>query len=440
MERRMVVKKTRLLHVLMNGFLVGRLEKQSNTNMSFTYDTGWLNTPEARPISLSLPLTPITYTSDRVYYFFDNLLPDNFNIRGRVQSLFQLKSNHPFDLLACIGKDCIGAIQLIEGDVPAFKKTVSGIPLSDDQIANTLHDINTHPLGMSDDNIDFRISIAGAQEKCGFLYHENQWQLPLATTPTTHIFKLPIGQIHHQALDLSESCENEWLCAKITEAFKLPVAKCDILQFNKMKVLAVERFDRKLSADKKWIMRLPQEDMCQALGFSSHLKYQSDGGPGIAAIMKLLLDSEIPAEDRDTFYRAQILFWLLAAIDGHAKNFSLFIQPEGRYQLTPLYDIISAYPMMATGELPRKKVKMAMALKGKNHHYHWQNIQHRHFIHMNKLIGYSSERTEKLLDDMLDQVEMVIEIVQKQLPKKFPEHISIPIFNGMRAMKKQLER
>ena len=127
-------------------------------------------------------------------------------------------------------------------------------------------------------------------------------------------------------------------------------------------------------------MRLPQEDMCQALGISPNLKYQADGGPGMKNIMQLLLGSANPTEDRDIFYRSQVLFWLLAAIDGHAKNFSLFIEPEGKYRLTPLYDIMSAYPLMAKKQLQAQKIKMAMALKGKNNHYHWYNIQRRYFI------------------------------------------------------------
>jgi serine/threonine-protein kinase HipA len=292
---------------------------------------------------------------------------------------------------------------------------------------------------MSDKSDEFRISIAGAQEKTAFLYWKGKWNRPLGTTPTTHIFKLPIGYIQHQQMDLSDSCENEWLCSQIADTFGLPVARSEILHFEKVKVIAVERFDRKIASDNTWLMRLPQEDMCQVLGISPNLKYQSDGGPGIDKIMRLLLGSVTPIADRDMFYRAQILFWLLAAIDGHAKNFSIFIEPGGKYRLTPFYDIMSAYPLIAKKQLQAKKIKMAMALQGKNIHYHWHNIQRRHFLETAKAVNYSPERAEKILDDMLQQIDSVIEAVSSKLPKKFPINISQPIFDGMRAMKRKLK-
>ncbi len=239
-------------------------------------------------------------------------------------------------------------------------------------------------------------------------------------------------------MDLSDSCENEWLCAQIAQAFGLPVAHCEIIYFEEVKVLAVERFDRQLSLDKTWLMRLPQEDMCQALGISPHLKYQSDGGPGISEIMRLLLGSANALQDRDQFYRSQILFWLLAAIDGHAKNFSVFIEPEGNYRLTPLYDIMSAHPLIVEKQLQTKKIKMAMALKAKNNHYLWHQIQRHYFLEAAKSANYSVERAEVILDDMLNQVDSVIEQVSAKLPKKFSRKISQPIFDGMMRVKRKL--
>lgn len=292
---------------------------------------------------------------------------------------------------------------------------------------------------MTDNDEEFRISIAGAQEKTAFLYYNNHWCRPLKETPTTHIFKLPIGYIPHQQIDLRDSCENEWLCSQIAAGFGLPVANCEILTFEEIKVLSVQRFDRKLSSDGRWLMRLPQEDLCQALGVSSNLKYQSDGGPGIKDIMNLLLGSSQSAQDRELFYRSQILFWLLAGIDGHAKNFSIFIEPEGKYRLTPLYDIISAYPLIAQKQLQAKKIKMAMALKGQNTHYHWQDMQGRYFLETAKTIHYSVETAQVLLAEMLGQIDLVIDKVAAKLPVGFPSNISQPIFDGIKSTKKKLQ-
>ncbi|MGM9451776.1 type II toxin-antitoxin system HipA family toxin [Legionella bozemanae] len=435
-----MVRKNQILYVLMNGILVGMLEKTSHGGLKFTYHQDWLNQAGARPISLSLPLVEQTYAGDVVYNFFDNLLPDNQQIRARIQARFQIATSQPFDLLAGIGRDCVGAIQLITAPLAKFERKIKYKPLTEQKIASILRNYQINPLGMSQEEEDFRISIAGAQEKTAFLYHENQWCEPLQETPTTHIFKLPIGIIAHQQMDLRDSCENEWLCSLLAKSYGLPAADCDILHFEEIKVLSVKRFDRRLSRDESWIMRLPQEDLCQALGVSYNIKYQSDGGPGIKEIMKLLLGSANSISDRDMFYRAQVFFWLIAGIDGHAKNFSLFIEPEGKFRLTPLYDIMSAYPLIKKKQLQIQKIKMAMALKGKNNHYHWHTLQHRHFIDTAKEASYSPERAEIILNEMLAQTDSVIQEVSKQLPSSFPNNISEPIFEGLQKTKQKLEQ
>ncbi|MCW8407877.1 type II toxin-antitoxin system HipA family toxin [Legionella sp. PATHC035] len=435
-----MVKKNQTLYVLMNGILVGMLEKTPQGGLRFTYHHDWLNQAGARPISLSLPLINPTYSGDVVYNFFDNLLPDNQQIRARIQARFQIATSQPFDLLAGIGRDCVGAIQLVTAPLDEFEKKIKFKPVSEQKIASILRNYRINPLGMSQEDEDFRISIAGAQEKTAFLYHENQWCEPLQETPTTHIFKLPIGVIAHQQMDLSDSCENEWLCSLLAKSYGLPVADCNILHFEDVKVLSVKRFDRRMSGDKSWIMRLPQEDMCQALGVSYNIKYQSDGGPGIKEIMNLLLGSANSIADRDMFYQAQVFFWLLAAIDGHAKNFSLFIEAEGKYRLSPLYDIISAYPLIKKNQLQSQKIKMAMALKGKNNHYHWHTLQRRHFLDTSKDANYSSDRAEMILNDMLEKTDSVIQEVSKKLPAEFPNHISEPIFEGLHKAKQKLEQ
>lgn len=407
--------------------------------MQFKYAESWLSMKNARPISLSMPLSSKIYDDARTYFFFENLLPDNPKIRARIQARFHAETDQPFDLLASIGKDCVGAIQLSEELTNEVKK-IEAEPIKENEIANLLKNYREAPLGMTRESDDFRISIAGAQEKSALLFHDNQWCRPYGTTPTTHIFKLPIGMIEHQQMDLSLSCENEWLCLQIAEAFGLETAISAIKQFEDVKVLVVERFDRQLSKDGSWIMRLPQEDYCQALGYSPNLKYQSDGGPGIKEIMKLLLDSENSDKDRDNFFRTQVLFWLLAAIDGHAKNFSLFIKAYGQYQSTPLYDIMSAHPLLANKQLQKQKIKMAMALTGKNKHYKWYMGLRRHFLSTAKDANYSVKRAEELLDEMLAKVDTVIDTVSKKLPDNIPSHIYEPIFEGMIKTRDRLQQ
>ncbi len=436
----MVISKANgRLNVFLNGILVGKLEKPQRGGLTYQYEKSWLERPGARPISLSLPLSEERFVGDVVYNFFDNLLPDNPRIRARIQTRFQIRTDQPFDLLASIGRDCIGAIQITNEQYKDIKH-IDAVPMNNKEIANMLKNYREAPLGMEKCADDFRISIAGAQEKSALLYRDNQWCRPLGTTPTSHIFKLPICKIERQNMDLSDSCENEWLCAKIAEAFGLQTAPCFIEQFEDVKVLIVERFDRKLADNEDWFIRLPQEDLCQALGYSSNLKYQMDGGPGVIEIMKLLLNSVNAKQDREQFYQAQIVFWLLAAIDGHAKNFSVFIEPFGRFKLTPLYDIMSAYPLMANRQLEKQKVNMAMALRGKNNHYKWSVVQRQHFISTAKLANFSINRAASLLDETLSNVDNVVNRVSDLLPENFPTSVSEPIFEGMMFMRDKLQK
>jgi len=434
-----MVKRKRALSVWMNGRAVGEWSQNSHGALRFQYLTSWLNTPGARPLSLSLPLRAQPWAGEAVFNYFDNLLPDNRGIRDRIQARFRAKTSHPFDLLECIGADCVGAIQIVPAGVsPKDVRRIEGVPLKDSQISRLLKSYRTAPLGMREESGEdevFRISIAGAQEKTALLWKDGNWHRPVGPTPTTHILKLPIGQIEHSAMDLSESCENEWLCLKIAEAFGLPVCRAEVATFDDTRVLVVERFDRRKLEG--WIARLPQEDFCQVMGVSPNLKYESDGGPGIGAIMRRLLQSREASHDRALFFKSQVLFWLLAAIDGHAKNFSVFIEPEGRFRMTPLYDIMSAYPLLNRKQLQPQKIRMAMALTGQNRHYHWHGIQPRHFFSTAKQAGFNEKKARALFAEMMDTLEETLLRVEAALPSKFPDAIASPILTGTRQLREQ---
>lgn len=426
------------LIVALNGIQVGQLQLESSGAMAFQYSTDWLDRSGARGISLSLPLSAQRYRGALVYNFFDNLLPDSDAIRGRMQARLKIPTSHPFDLLSRIGRDCVGAIQLYPSDstVPAIN-AVKADPLNEGDVATILKNHQSSPLGMTDKDA-FRISLAGAQEKTALLWFKKQWHRPFGTTPTSHILKLPIGFIGQSNIDLRESAENEWLCLEIARAYGLPVAHSEIGHFGTEKALIVERFDRRWSKDQTWLMRLPQEDFCQALGVAPALKYESDGGPGIRESMQLLLGSQQAGQDRDNFFRAQILFWLLAAIDGHGKNYSLFLESGSAFRMAPLYDVLSAYPLMAQDSIPAEKVKMAMSVKGRNRHYHWARIQPRHFVSTAQQVGFSGEKAKALMDEMAQKTEAVIVHIHSTLPRDFPNHISQPILEGLRERAKKL--
>jgi serine/threonine-protein kinase HipA len=420
------------LYIYINGQEVGQYISTKTGAQELRYSDSWLNDESATPLSLSLPLTEKVHKGNSVYNYFDNLLPDSLDMRNRIQSRFGAKTNRPFDLLYYIGRDCVGAIQLMTEQTLMQTKKISGTTLSEADIANELRNYKTLPLGMSKEQ-DFRISIAGAQEKTALLRHQKKWQRPTKTTPTTHIFKLPIGKIEHSGLDLSDSVENEWLCLEILRAFNLSVPEISIETFEDIKVLVVKRFDRSLSKDKSWIIRHPVEDLCQANGLPSALKYESDGGPGITQIMKLLQYSLNPKNDRKKFMQVNFLFALLGAIDGHAKNFSIFLKKQGRFELTPFYDVISAYPLAAKKQIAYKKMNMAMALHSTNTHYRWNEIMPRHWYAQATKDGFPETEMQEIIEETVANLEGVISKVSSLLPASFPNNIAEPIFSGMQS-------
>lgn len=424
-----MAKQLNHLFVSMNDQLVGELWKLSNGALQFKYAKTWLNSEYARSLSLSLPLSEKVFEGDVIYNFLDNLLPDNDVIRAKMQARFQTSTTQPFDLLAAVGNDCVGAIQL-SSELVKNHSSIQAKPLTENQLAELLAGYGTNPLGMLESEQDFRISIAGAQEKTALLKMDGKWYLPKGKTPTTHILKLPIGVLAHNNLDLSQSCENEWLCMQIAEAYGLPVAETEVVTFENQKALAVKRFDRKWLGDAK-LVRLPQEDMCQALGVAPAIKYEVDGGPSIKNMMDVLRGSQNANQDREILFKSQVLFWLLAAPDGHGKNFSLFIEADNAYRLTPLYDILSAYPLMGGTGLQKQKIKMAMAVKGKSRHYKWHSILPRHFITTAKAVGYSEKLALAHLEYMFSQTKEVIESVIQSMPANFPKAISSPILKGL---------
>lgn len=434
--------KTRELGVWMNGERVGNWRLAAQGQHEFRYEDTWLTATAARPISLSMPLRPsgTPYRGGLVEDFFDNLLPDSLEIRKRVQTHFGAASTAAFDLLTEIGRDCVGAVQLLPVDSqPEGLHQIQGHPLTDDDVANALRSVvSPPPLGQREDD-SLRISIAGAQEKTALLLHDGQWQRPLGSTPSTHIFKLPLGRVGNFQADLTTSVENEWLCAQILTAFGLETAHCEMGEFQDQRALIVERFDRRLAPDGRWWLRLPQEDMCQATATPAGRRYEADGGPGILKVNSLLLGSRNAMEDRRKFFNTQVIFWMLCATDGHAKNFSVFIEQAGRYVLTPLYDVISAYPILGTkaNQLAPQKARMAMAAIGKNRHYKWAEIQPRHWLTTATACGLETHARADI-DTIVARTPGVVEKVSGMLPGGFPVSVAEPIFAGMTEAARRL--
>ncbi len=442
MERR---SPTRSLALWMNGAYVGSWNPGISGPDSLQYDPAWTRSEQGRPLSLSLPFKPgnLPHRGPHVRAWFENLLPDSKDIRERMARQYRAGSPDAFDLLSEAGRDCAGALQILPaGIVSAGVAPLEADLLSNAQVTALLRATTTpQVMGMTGEDADLRISIAGAQEKTALLQMDGQWYLPRGATPTTHILKLPLGLIGGMKLDMRHSVENEWLCAQILAAYGLPVAACEPLCFEDMKVLAVERFDRTWwvapQGDRR-LVRLPQEDMCQAKGLPPTAKYEADGGPGIDAIFQVLEGSLTRDHDRRVFFQAQVLFWMMCATDGHAKNFSLFIRPGGRFQLTPLYDVLSAYPVLGEGpsKISPHRAKLAMAVRTKNAHWKLKDILRRHWVELGTrhgIVTADGRPAQAVIDDLVAGTPDALARVRAQLPPGFPAEVADSVLGGVQS-------
>ena len=427
------------LNVLINRRLVGQLRKEASGAVSFRYDQGWLDWAPAFAISLSLPLREAAYTGEPVVAVFDNLLPDSPQVRRRVAERMGSQGTDYFSLLEAIGRECVGAMQFLPDGVPADAGSdIRAEPVSDDEIEGILASLAVAPLGVDKEQA-FRISIAGAQEKTALLRYEGQWMRPVGTTPTTHLLKPQLGEIPTAfgPIDMAASVDNEHYCLKLLEAFDLNVAQTEIATFGKRRVLVVERFDRRWRNSQD-LLRLPQEDCCQALGIPSTQKYQNNGGPGMADILKLLQGSDDPQNDQAAFFKCQILFWLFGATDGHGKNFSVFLKPSGRYGLTPIYDVLSAQPAFDKRQIPNNKYKLAMAV-GKSRHYRVLEVVGRHFVQSGKAAGLGPSLMNMVITGILERANDAPDKVLSAMPTDFDQEVHHSIVASMSARIRLLE-
>ena len=425
------------LCVYMNSRFVGILSRQGSGAVSFTYADEWLNWEHALPVSLSLPLRADRYSGTPVMAVFDNLLPDDEIVRQRVAERTGAAGTDSYSLLAEIGRDCVGAMQFLPDDhLPSPVGEVCGTALDEEQIAKLLGELDLVPLGIRRDHA-FRISVAGAQEKTALTLYNGQWLQPTGTTPTTHIIKPEIGRLPN-GMDLSNSVENEYLCLKLLQGFGLDVAEAEMASFAGTPALLVKRFDRHWARDGR-LIRLPQEDFCQALSVLPTQKYQSEGGPGIEQIMDLLRGSDEATRDRRDFFKANVLFWVLGATDGHAKNFSIALRSGGRYRMTPFYDVLTVQPSVDARKVPFKHFPLAMRM-GNSNHYKLRDIQTRHIIQPGMACRLSRDFATGVLEEIAGEAVEVMGRVFNELPRDFPDDLISSVKEAVKVRATQLVR
>jgi serine/threonine-protein kinase HipA len=402
---------TRELAVLMRGAVAGRLRQDARGELLFEYAATWRESLRSYPLSISMPLGQWEHGDAIVRPWLEGLLPDNDALLARWGRLFGVSPRNPFALLGHIGEDCAGAVQFVameRADEILGEQDPPVEWLSEADVAERLREMRMRELGERHPTDPGSFSLAGAQAKTALLLENGRWGVPSGRVPTTHILKPPAG-------DYQGFAENEHLCLRLANALGIPAAQSEVSRFGDEVAIVVERYDR-LRADGRWT-RVHQEDFCQALSVTPRNKYQSDGGPGIAAIFQVLRrHSAEPVRDGNTLLRSIALNWAIGGTDAHAKNYSVLIAP-GQVRLAPLYDLISVLPYPK--QVPPRKAKLAMRIGGE---YALWKIDRRHWERLGDEIGIGAEAAVQQVRDLVARVPDAIATVTAAARAKGMDH------------------
>ncbi|MFL5382172.1 MAG: type II toxin-antitoxin system HipA family toxin [Longimicrobiaceae bacterium] len=406
---------------VINGRVVGHLGQASGKYI-LRYEHAWRHTDGAFPLSLSLPLTRDEHGDDVVRPYLANLLPDNDAVLRAWARRYQVSVNNPLALLAHVGEECPGALQLLPPErADEFLASASGgTPdviewLGEDEIGSRLRRVLKEPGAWREPGDPGQFSLAGAQPKIALLFDGTRWGIPSGRTPTTHILKPPAQH------GFDGFAENEHVCLQLAARLGLPAVRSDVRSFGGQVAFVVERYDR-VRSGKAWL-RLHQEDFCQALGTPPDQKYESDGGPTAHDIILLLAERSMePDEDVATMVGALALNWALAGTDAHAKNYSHLMQPGGLIRLAPLYDVVSLLPY-AESRGPR--TKLAMSIGGE---YRMRFIQRRHWERLADSIG--TDRNA-LLGIVAEVVERIPANLREVLTEAADQGLGHPVLNRL---------
>jgi serine/threonine-protein kinase HipA len=388
---------TRELVALLNSKEIGRVHNDARGRLTFIYDDDWRKSPDACPLSLSVPLAAKEHGPSVVRAFLWGLLPDNEIVLSRWAAKFQVSARNVFALISHVGEDCAGAVQFVTPerlDAMRSGKEDTVEWLGEPDIAKRLQILR-------DDHAAWRLprdtgqfSLAGAQPKTALLLQNKRWGIPSGRIPTTHILKPPTGHFDGHS-------ENEHFCLMLARSLGLPAAQSQVMRFEKEIAIVIERYDRQQKGNE--IVRIHQEDICQALGTVPTKKYQNEGGPGAADIVELLRTSSTDREaDVNTFVDAIGFNWLIAGTDAHAKNYSLLLGGGPHVRLAPLYDVASILPYD-----DMQKLKLAMTVGGEYRlgligFRQWQKFARETRLGADELIARLGSMVKQLPDETND--------------------------------------
>lgn len=336
---------------------VGRVHRSRAGRLSFVYNENWQSQPDAYPLSLSMPLALSEHGHAKTDAFLWGLLPDNQKVIETWAQQHHVSPRYSFGLIAHVGEDCAGAVQFIRPErLERLRDEAPGeevVWLTENEIAERLRDLRNNHAAWRNAQDTGQFSLAGAQPKTAFLFENGKWGIPSGRTPTTHILKPPTGEWDGHA-------ENEHFCLELARTIGLIVPDSHVMRFRDEIAIVIDRYDRaRLDGH---LIRVHQEDMCQAHGLPPTKKYENEGGPGNHQIVELLRNnSSSPDEDVQRFIDAVALNWLIAGTDAHAKNYSILIGANGGVRFAPLYDVASILPYR---NMNLMKARLAMKISG----------------------------------------------------------------------------
>ena len=300
---------------------------RSPEDWSFRYRPEYLAATAPVPLSASLPLQDAPFEGARVSNWFCNLLPEGA-VRDAVASRLRIPADDEFALLAAIGGECAGAVSVCLSDSTPAIEPESDTPLED------LLDLHGEDAGEGTWAMlgaPLRLSLAGAQDKIAVVLDAHgRLQLPAPGQPSTHILK-PDSFRFRGLRDL------EAFGLALARAADLHAPQATLVEAGGRPSLLIERFDRTTDAHGT-TQRLHQEDFCQALGYPPEMKYQSQGGPSLEAISRLVRSLGIGAAAVQGVLDWVVFNVLVGNADAHAKNLALLCDRDGRRRLAPFYD------------------------------------------------------------------------------------------------------
>ncbi|WP_067974328.1 type II toxin-antitoxin system HipA family toxin [Mycolicibacter icosiumassiliensis] len=395
----------RTLQVYLDGTLIGAATQSSHGSLNFSYDSEYIVTGDPTPLSLSLPILSDRHRDKAVRAYLEGLLPDSEGARQRWAREYHVSTNNPFALLAHVGRDAAGAVQILPPEAdPSDARARTGDMewLSNNDFVDLVQDLATHQSDWDPGRFGGRWSLAGAQPKIA-LFREpesGRFGIPRDSTPTTVIVKPAIARYAQHHI-------NEALCQRAAREAGLLAAESEVLEAGDVEVLISTRYDRR--HDRTGWHRVHQEDMCQALSVHPSLKYQSDGGPAVGDIADLL--GRLPIEDREVnaerVFKALAYHVLIGGTDAHAKNYSLVLIGS-RAQVSPLYDAASA---AAYDQHERLQSSMKIG-----DHWTMLDVTNSDWRKVGRRLGIPGEQAVALVDELRDQLPGAFERAAASLP------------------------